>query len=906
MKLLHLKMTAFGPYPGTVEIDFSRLQQGLFLISGETGSGKTSIFDAICYALYDQATTTDRRAASLRSDFAKADQETAVELRFALGEREFWLRRTPQYTRPRLRGEGADVPVAATVALQEEGRPLLDRRSEVNARVVELIGLDAKDFRQSVLLAQADFTRFLISNSKERSEIFRKLFATDRFKALQDRLEQADRAQRNALDAGRSSWLETWSALTERLDETLLPLGAGRENAALIYEAPAERWAELLTQFEVRKTERLQAAVTAVQSLKTALREAQAGAEAETRYQADQKRLQALAERQQRHAAAAEAYRAAEARLTAGRAVESLQEPYRQLLDLHAREQALRQEEPVYRAALAAAERREQLLSLEARLDALQSWHQDYQSSLTAGREMERLAQHQQADEAQYRSAAADLLALEEAYWQAGAAALAERLQTAEPCPVCGSLEHPRPAQRPTRVPSKAELAAARQQQENLRGRLDRLATERRQAEQQLLAAQAALRTAYEALALTLPAAVAAGADTLQGAAGRASETEANWAVLDLLAAEVDAALAAVEAERRALKATLDEAQERAAAGRGRDAQADDDGHSAESWRLRLADLQGRRQELEQALREQKAAFKALLAANALADLKAYLAARLEPAEKTRLEAELRAYLAEQQALELAATDLAQNAVPEPATREDLATHEARIDSLTEHLEEASRRQHQLELQLEQDAAQLRRLKQTALTLKSKYDAVERLRDLAQTATANIPQQKERLTFEQYVQAELFESVLAAANRRLEKMTEGRYSFVHHQGESLDKRRESGLDLCLLDRYNGKEREPLTLSGGERFLAALSLALGLADSVQSHNGGRRLETLLIDEGFGSLDQEALAKALHVLADLGQKNCLVGLISHVEALKESVSRQIHVHKSLRGSTLTCDF
>ncbi len=928
MRPLRLTLSAFGPYAAETTLDLEKLGRGgLYLITGDTGAGKTTLFDAITYALYDHSSSGIREGSMLRCKYADDKTPTFVELEFEVHGVRYTVRRNPEYQRPKARGEGMTTEKADATLTYPDDRPPVTKAKDVTAAVQEIIGLDYNQFSQIVLIAQGQFTKLLNASTEERSRIFRKLFRTQRYAQLQERLQ----AEASALNQQRT-------AQNAKLDSLLGGLQFSPEDPdaealrALCAQTVPETALALLDALTARQAAALEEVGTALQATEAQLDtvQQQLGAAAQA-----QRLAQQLAARQAELAAAKPALDAAraEAGRHAGDAaqLDALTAQVTQAQSALAAYDALdtlcrQQTEARDAARLAAAQahkRRTQLDSLNAALAAAETELaaladadtrllalQNRSAQLTQRGEAlakleQRLADCQRqaktAHKAQesYRTAAAAQDeararrdALERAFLDAQAGLLAESLVEGAPCPVCGSTHHPARALLPHTAPTQAQVEAARQA----------AAEADRQAQNASAAAQSALAAVNEAktslrrdaetllperfttpegtvpLTFALMTNVLAEENTALQAAQTDCKAQCQQAEADCRhKAQLEADRQAKTRQRPALEQAAAEADRSAAA---QNASADAlEGQIAER---RAALPYSRRADAQAALDKLEADRRTLRTGMDTAQRK------LKQAEQTvaAAEAAVEALTAQQTA--------AQKELPARSAEELTAQQTA----LTAARETLRSREKQLSAQLlpnRKTAAQYRAAAEARQTLESRWQWVSAL---AATAGGTLTS-KQKIKLEAYIQMNYLDRILRYANTRLMQMTAGQYELERIGAEN--QRSQSGLDLGVIDHYNGTRRSVKTLSGGESFKASLALALGLSDEVQSSAGGIRLDTLFLDEGFGSLDEESLELAIRVLSGLTEGDRLVGIISHVGALKDRIDRQVVVHKARTGGS-----
>lgn len=928
MRPLRLTLSAFGPYAAETTLDLKKLGKGgLYLITGDTGAGKTTIFDAITYALYDHSSSGIREGSMLRCKYADDKTPTFVELEFEVHGVRYTVRRNPEYQRPKARGEGMTTEKADATLTYPDDRPPVTKAKDVTAAVQEIIGLDYNQFSQIVLIAQGQFTKLLNASTEERSRIFRKLFRTQRYAQLQERLQAEAAAlnqQRTAQNAKLDSLLGGLQFSPEDPDAEAL--------RALCAQTVPETALALLDALTARQAAALEEAGAALHTTEAQLDtvQQQLGAAAQA-----QRLAQQLAARQAELAAAKPALDAAraEADRHAGDAaqLDALTAQVTQAQSALAAYDALdtlcrQQTEAQDAARLAAAQahkRRTQLDSLNAALAAAETELaaladadtrllalQNRSAQLTQRGEAlakleQRLADCQRqaktAHKAQesYRTAAAAQDeararrdALERAFLDAQAGLLAESLVEGAPCPVCGSTHHPARALLPHTAPTQAQVEAARQA----------AAEADRQAQNASAAAQSALAAANEA-----KTSLRRDAETLLPERFTTPEgtVPLTFALMTNVLAEENAALQTAQTDCKAQCRQAD-------ADCRRKAQLEADRQAKTRQRPTLeqaaaeADRSAAAQNasadaLEGQIAERRAALPYSRRADAQAALdkleadRSTLRTGMDTAQRKLKQAEQTVAAAEAAVEALTAQQTAAQKEPPARSAEELTAQQTELTAARETLRS---REKQLSAQLlpnRKTAAQYRAAAEARQALESRWQWVSAL---AATAGGTLTS-KQKIRLEAYIQMNYLDRILRYANTRLMQMTAGQYELERIGAEN--QRSQSGLDLGVIDHYNGTRRSVKTLSGGESFKASLALALGLSDEVQSSAGGIRLDTLFLDEGFGSLDEESLELAIRVLSGLTEGDRLVGIISHVGALKDRIDRQVVVHKARTGGS-----
>ncbi len=914
MRPLKLTMSAFGPYAAKTELDLSKLgSSGIYLITGDTGAGKTTIFDAIAYALYGSASGSGRDKDMLRSKYAKADTPTFVELTFSYDDKIYTVRRNPDYERPSMRGGGTTTEKADAVLTYPDGR-VVNKYKEVNDAVREIVGLDYNQFKQIVMIAQGDFLNLLYSPTEERQKIFRKLFDTENYRKLQDNLKEESNAVKRKLNDLRLSVNQYINGIAcDENSEYYYAVASAKEG-----NLPVAELAEILKilikndlaaeakadkdMLALDKALRENAAAT--ESAKGAIKAAEELKDTRRKLQEENARLGALKEKLE-----TERNRKGEREQADKEAavIESALPEYDERDNKRVRYKECEKSLKEKNVLLDECKKKEKLLSehtaeLKRERTALDDCGKliaEYRSGRDKAEQEARAVdeakeeyselcalEHRCKDtkevylkarnEFENKNRGYDIL--HRAYFDAQAGVLAESLKEGEPCPVCGSREHPRLATLCDGAPTKEVLDAAKESVEKARKFAQDCSAAAQKADGEY---GVKLKSVTDKLCKIT------GKNELSQAAAKLDECAAKAvAEVKKFSDSID-----VQNKRQARKEELDGLipEYEKSESENRECAAAVDKEIA-SLKAEIHELMLRGRELGEKLKFQDKA----AAAAKLAELKNSSKAieiSLEKAEK-----EYNDCVNSVSALGAKAEQL--NKTAKGAGNIDMSALGAKAESMARakaELNEEIKKIHSRRTANESVYKNIADAQNEFAKAEEKYNTVKSLSD---TANGDI-NGKDKVMLETYVQTTYFDRIIARANIRFLIMSGGQYELIRRKENSG--RSKSGLELDVIDHYNGSYRNVKSLSGGESFKASLSLALGLSDEIQSAAGGIKPDTMFVDEGFGSLDEDSLNKAIEALAALGNGNKLVGIISHVSELKQRIDKKINVIKDKSGGS-----
>ena len=904
MRPINLTMSAFGPYAGVQMLDMAQLgAEGLYLVTGDTGAGKTTIFDAICYALYDEPSGASRDARMMRSTYADVDTDTYVELTFDHMGNTYRVKRNPSYERRKKKGEGTTLQdAAAELYLPDDS--VISNRTKVNSYLQELLGVDREQFSQISMLAQGEFKELLVAESGDRQKIFSKLFHTSRYFVLQKRLQDETRRLQSERDDMKKSIEQYISGIVCGEDD---PFGLSVQKAK-DGQMPIDEVITLIGKLIVTEKARTDSYEKQISTLETRVGEldtliGKAQQTEKARVQLEKTHLELANVQNDRTTAEAELNRTKEAfpeteELQRQAAVINNELPNYEKLDekrknIADEEQLLqRQNEQAEKGRMLVTDKQKSIEKLRQEQTQLADAGEKI-VAITASREkmadavdylndisrllMEYSRRKQAVDKAQKQylfdndmyTRKQDMYEhMSTLYRNAQAGILAKDLK-----------EHKLLASLPKEAPTDAQLDDAKKDADKARDRANASATD----------AKVKLASVMEIR------------NSIIEQAGRKFDDPED---IDVLPEKVEKNIGYYNEK-------IAEADRQIEAERKRVSRRDELAAKLPQEEETFAGMQVKLAELERNI--------SALTAKVVSDREqaTELAAGLRFRNRSEAETKMNEILGRAKKLQ-DSFDTAEKRYN--AVIQDIKTLEGQIKALTDTLESAEK----LELaKLEEDKTAVRdelgrirllmqdgnsriRANETAMAnigrksdeLLAKEKEYVSVKSLYDTASGNVSG-KNKINLEAYIQMSYFDRIIQRANLRFLKMSDGQYE-LGRVTDSSDRRSQIGLDLCVVDHYNGSRRDVKSLSGGESFMASLSLALGLSDEVQASAGGIQIDTMFVDEGFGSLDTEkTLPQAYKALVSVTEGRKLVGIISHVTELKEKIDKQIVVEKDRTG-------
>lgn len=907
MRPLKITMSAFGPYAGEVTLDMQKLgKSGIYLITGDTGAGKTTIFDAISYALYGEASGNYRENTTLRSKYASADTPTFVELEFEYNNEIYKINRNPEYPRPNKRGEGFTKQSANAELVMPDGS-VITKIKEVSAKVEEIIGINKNQFSQIAMIAQGDFRKLLNCETNERSKIFRKIFKTEPYHNIEIKLSSLFNELRRNREKEKSGIEQYINQLKCNENDTLsLELERAKSGDVLI-EDVIKLAGEIINKdtLEYTKTQKnIESINEEIEKINSNIKLYE---NQEATKKAYAKASAKLEEFKTKRNECEKAYKSAEAqrerlddltrkinlinsKMPKYDELKSLENSIKErtqsfeksnnLLKLKQQEiTSLEKEigekskalEEVKGADLLVQKLTVQKEEINKKAEALKELKTEIDRCKTEQKNLKNAQSFAKSALDEYGALENEYNQIYIAFFNEQAGIIADELKDGEPCPVCGSTSHPNLARKSENAPSQADVESA----QNLVKKAQEKADKARDT-------ASALKSRFDEIAANV-----------KSAAKKLFGTDDN--VFD----DYNSNINALKKEYDDTLALLKTANEKLSLYQKLDKE--------------IPKIQEKQKSLSDeisTLNTQKASDEAFISENTkrVTSIKSELDFESADLAKDKLKEYTNLSSDIKNAIEKSKnafddikskydTQKGTKASLENALKEfkeiDLASLNEKSLKLNEYKKDVDETAKSLYSRIESNKLLVDNISEKRDILKGYDDKYVWLKALSETANGDISG-KEKITLETFVQMTYFDSIIRKANIRLLTMSDGQYELVRRSDAETLKKNE-GLALDVIDHFNGSSRSVSTLSGGESFMASLCLALGLSDEIQSSNGGIKLDTMFVDEGFGSLDGEALDRALSALTSLSQGNRLVGIISHVDALRDRIDNKIVITK-----------
>lgn len=856
MQLKKLTLQAFGPFKDKVVIDFEekKINNGLLLISGDTGAGKTTIFDAICYALYGQTSGETRTANSLRSDWASPDIDTFVDLEFYYKNKLYEVRRSPEYSRRKKNGEG-ETKQPPTAEINLNGR-VVTKVTDVTKEIEGLIGLDYKQFRQVAMLSQGEFTKFLLASSEEKTTIFRKIFGTEFYDVLQNKLKSNMLSKKDQIERVKDK-IDTEK---KNLEPIIDVFGLNNDETISILNRKIEEDKEKVLLTKVtrdKKNEEKTKLSTELSNLNKLNRDI-------LTYQKAREDLNKLVLSNPNIKEEKERY---EYNIKVANSITNvlggLEKDTESLKNKKAKEIQNRKDLENKQKEYNEKEEKFQSLDdysknvdcLNNEINELFNKNKDYDNYLNKINELANVEKEYKVISENYAKQNTLYENMRKKYYLNISVEIAESLVDGEECPVCGSKEHPKKAIATECEYSKKDLDQTEKELKTIDG----------------------LRKAKEATI-----------DQLRKIIKEYQISENMDVVLEKNknAEQLEAKKKEKQALENEFKKLTDEKQRLLS--------------DIKSYENNIKIFTDDIKLLEENIKNYNTKLEKLYKENNT-NYEDYLSKKMDKHTLSNLKSQIEYFDSNKKSLESTIELLEQDVKEKKVV--DVSEKEKQLNTINEEYKNLDNRYTKLNASLEKlksSTINIERYLEENKQIQSEYDVIKVLSDTANGSLTG----KQRITFENYVQSYFMKTVLNEANKRLIKMTDSRYELKKKEiATKLNVK--TGLDFSIFDSYTGKERDVSSLSGGEKFKASLALALGLSDAISNKRGGIKMNSLFIDEGFGSLDSESLNQALNILSDLSGNDKLVGVISHVSELMSRIDSKILVNKTNTGSIVSIE-
>lgn len=924
MKPLKLTMSAFGSYAGKNVIDFTGQQQGIFLITGDTGAGKTTIFDAITYALYNQTSGGERNGNMMRSQYAQPETETYVELEFLYRGQTYRVRRNPDYkiTKTLKNGRIREQKVPHSVELTlPDGTVFPEKKNATDAKIIEILGLTADQFSQIVMIAQGDFLKLLYTKSDERKMIFSKLFRTDIYWKIQENLRRKSMEMDERIQENDRAFEQEKSRIIPLPESEELPLDE-------LVERLRERVKDALKEQNLRRAnvEELNKKITKYEEINKLFRSLekirQTGKELEARQAESKERRQqienarkadkVLVAEQQNLRQQQEVEQSAQAIAKMTETLADDQEMFeslktqlqeveakqkREAADIQKKMLALEQSFPSYEALQNARSEEQQAKKVWEDLGKTseESFHKK-KDGIAALKEQQK-QQEQIVEQTKKNWEQTSLSASEsakhyehmyEAFLKEQAGILAENLSAGCPCPVCGSTVHPDPAKLSDHAVTELEVEQAKKTRAAAEEKRDLAyaAFEAEKTEKQKLAQAVEKEEADFVLAQTI-------------AKQQRKEAEQNYVSLQKIAEQIREklvypSLAEAKKQYAAMQKALEAAEQEIAKKRQKVSELAEAMNTLKGQKL--AEEENQKTAKKLAVKTEKEYAK-LLEKSGFVSEETYHLAILPERSRSKLEREEKEY--ESQCLRQQSEQKLLEKQVSGKTYTDTTELNEQLKAEKQALKEAEKTYMELHTAYENDRSVLQNCAVYLEKGKKLESEDQVIKSLSKTANGRLSGSA-KIDFETYIQRQYFKQIIHEANKRLLTMSNHQFILKLKEEANTGRKTNEGLDLSVYSLVTDSERDVKTLSGGESFLAALAMALGLSDIVERSAGAIHPDMMFIDEGFGSLDAQSRQQAIEVLAELAGDSRMVGIISHVTELKEQIDRKLVVSRTDKGS------
>lgn len=914
MRPIKLVISAFGPYADKTEIELNQLgKNGLYLICGDTGAGKTTIFDAITFALYGEASGENRQASMFRSKYASPQVPTEVILTFMYGDKEYTVKRNPEYERPKLRGGGSTLQNANAELTYPDGR-VITKLKEVNSAIIEIMGIDRNQFTQIAMIAQGDFLKLLLASTEERKKIFQKIFHTKYYYILQEKLKSESLKLKSEYDKHTLSIKQYLDGIQSNDEELLAEIEKMKSNQ-ISFEESVVLIKNLIEKDELSELDcekNIKECDNQIESITKILTQYDIWASAKNSFEnsniqllKEKEKLNLLSEKiKDNHIKKIEIENlnkkiatidsqipeylefdnVKKQKDTTEKSIEIFENTVEQKNS--SLEKCTEKIEELKEEQLLLKDAGENKLKYEAELKEILDKKSLLDDLINDVKELDTLQNNLLKAQEKYKSTAEKAKNKKEIYdiknklyldEQAGI--LADELEQGTPCPVCGSTSHPNLAQKSENAPTKSEL-------DILKKEFEKAQTE-------------------ETSASVEAGKIKGSVNEKQTQIQKISKELLDCDNIDNIEEYIKNSNGKITENKKKIELQISDENKKIE----RKSQLD---KTIPEYEITAEKLKSEITEYKQHIAKEKSTLESIIGRIEVLSNKLEYKNALEAEQiKNNIIKNINNIKFEIEKIENEYTDcdkliIALQAkidesknILKDAKEVDIAVEKQKYNEIYNQKSTLTKNQKYINARVTANKMALDNILQKSeqlMEIETKWSWVKSLSD---TANGNISG-KEKIMLETYIQMTYFDRIIARANRRFMMMSGGQYE-LKRRSEAENNRSQSGLELDVIDHYNGTERSVKTLSGGESFKASLSLALGLSDEIQSSAGGIKLDTMFVDEGFGSLDEESLSQAIKVLSNLTEGNRLVGIISHVADLKDKIDKQIIVTKDKNGGS-----
>ena len=930
MRPIELKMSAFGPFAGLTTLRLDALgTDGLYLITGDTGAGKTTIFDAIIYALYGEASGNIRTTDMLRSKYANADTATFVELTFVFKDKTYIVRRNPEYLRPSKRGEGRFTKESAKAQLTMPDKEVITGLVSVNNKIIEIIGLNKNQFSQIAMLPQGEFMRLLLADTKQRIEIFREIFDTESYLLLQDRIKKdANELYRLVSDYKKSMAQYVADVYCDENSEYNQALINIKNDSQMSIKEILDIIDKIIAQDKSCDDEYDKAIISidkGIDQLNSKLTIAIQTERIKDDYKSALTQLNNLTEEyenvysiykaecekdSERNELSLKKEKSSE-KLESYELLEKYKKDYGKKLDkinnitqdIHENTNSLnecikqidnckKEAEILKNTELEIEKLNSKISDIIKKKEGVEYLKDVFERKIKAVSQADEAKDRYMSAFAAYEEANNRYLKMEKAFFNEQAGIMAAALEEGQPCPVCGSVTHPVPAVAGDDAPTEMQLKKYKIYVEDKSKECSELSSQ-----SGLLSGQA------ESMNNMFFSSIVNFNTQWKEALDNSRDDETIRVDIIQLLADLGKILDEAMFEKKNADENISKYNNLIKMLSDYDKKVEQfkDKINKSKNELAILSIQNENMQKQISQLEKELGNKDIMQAKKLInDMKlkkvqldkAYEAAKKQYDEYTINIKTLKNRISDLQK-QISHTD--KQKTPDI----DIPMYEKQLEDMKKERLKLREKKNIVDIRIANNEKIYKSIERVNEKSEKSEKHYSWLRTLSDTVNGSLSG-KSRIKLETYVQMSFFDRIIMRANTRFMRLTDGQYELKRSDSKDNYKN-QTGLELDIIDHYNGTIRSVKSLSGGEAFEASLSMALGMSDEIQSRSGGIQIDTMFIDEGFGSLDDESLSQAVKVLNSLSSSDRLIGIISHVSVLKDRIDKQIVVSKGKTGGS-----